>query len=99
MAGDTIWCDEVDTALAEHAPNVVVVNAGGARFLEGDPIIMDAGDVIEVDRAALRALIVAVHLEAVNHCVLSRADLREAVDAAGVGDRVVIPADGETLRR
>jgi hypothetical protein len=44
-------------------------------------------------------LIVAVHLEAVNHCPLSRADLREAVDAASVGERVVIPADGERRRR
>jgi L-ascorbate metabolism protein UlaG (beta-lactamase superfamily) len=99
IAGDTIWCDEVDEALAEHGPDVVVVNAGGARYLEGDPIIMDADDVIEVARAAPRATIVAVHLEAVNHCLLSRADLRAAVDAAGVGERVEIPLDGETLRR
>jgi L-ascorbate metabolism protein UlaG (beta-lactamase superfamily) len=98
VAGDTIWCDEVEDALAEHGPDVVVVNAGGARFLEGDPIVMDAGDVIATARAAPRATIVAVHLEALNHCLLSRAELRAAVDEAGVGGRVVIPADGETLR-
>jgi L-ascorbate metabolism protein UlaG (beta-lactamase superfamily) len=98
VAGDTIWCAEVEDALAEHEPEVVVVNAGGARFVDGDPIIMDAGDVVETARAAPRAMIVAVHLEALNHCVLDRAGLRAAVDAAGVGDRVVIPADGETLR-
>jgi L-ascorbate metabolism protein UlaG (beta-lactamase superfamily) len=98
VAGDTIWCAEVEDALAEHGPQVVVVNAGGARFVEGDPIIMDAGDVVETARAAPRAMIVAVHLEALNHCVLDRAALRAAVDEAGVGDRVVIPADGETLR-
>src|SRR3954470_5499693 len=98
VAGDTIWCDEVDDALAEHAPDVVVVNAGAARFLEGDPIIMDAHDVIETARAAPRATVVAVHMEALNHCPLTRAGLREAVDEAGVGTRVLIPADGETLR-
>jgi hypothetical protein len=58
---------------------------------------MDADDVIEVARAASRATIVAVHLEALNHCPPPRADLRAAVDAAGVGGRVQIPADGETL--
>jgi hypothetical protein len=42
--------------------------------------------------------VVAVHLEALNHCLLSRAELRAAVDEAGVGERVVIPGDGETLR-
>jgi len=98
VAGDTIWCEEVEDALAEHDPDVVVVNAGGARFLEGDPIIMDADGVIETARAAPRATIVAVHLEALNHCPLTRADLRAAVDEAGVGGRVLIPADGETVR-
>jgi L-ascorbate metabolism protein UlaG (beta-lactamase superfamily) len=98
VAGDTIWCNEVEDALAEHGPDVVVVNAGGARFLEGDPIIMDAGDVVSTARAAPRAVVVAVHLEALNHCPVTRAELREAVDAAGVGTRVVIPADGEVLR-
>jgi L-ascorbate metabolism protein UlaG (beta-lactamase superfamily) len=98
VAGDTIWCDEVDAALVEHEPAVVVVNAGGARFLEGDPIIMDAEGVIETAHAAPRATVVAVHLEALNHCPVRRAELREAVDAAGVGGRVVIPGDGETLR-
>jgi L-ascorbate metabolism protein UlaG (beta-lactamase superfamily) len=98
VAGDTIWCDEVEDALAEHAPHVVVVNSGAAQFLEGDPITMDAGDVIETARAAPRATIVAVHLEALNHCPLRRDELRAAVDAAGVGSRVLIPADGETLR-
>jgi L-ascorbate metabolism protein UlaG (beta-lactamase superfamily) len=98
VAGDTIWCEEVEHALAEHDPDVVVVNAGAARFLEGDPIIMDAGDVVQTARAAPRATLVAVHLEALNHCPLRRTELRAAVDDAGVGGRVRIPADGETLR-
>src|SRR5215217_6604887 len=98
VAGDTIWCDEVEDALAEHDPDVVVVNAGAARFLEGDPIVMDAAGVVETARAAPRATVVAVHLEALNHCPLTRAELRAAVDEAGVGDRVAIPEDGETLR-
>jgi L-ascorbate metabolism protein UlaG (beta-lactamase superfamily) len=98
VAGDTIWCDEVEDALAEHDPDVVVVNAGAARFLEGDPITMDADDVIATAREAPRATVVAVHLEAINHCLLGRDELRAAVDAAGVGGRVAIPADGETLR-
>jgi L-ascorbate metabolism protein UlaG (beta-lactamase superfamily) len=98
VAGDTIWCEEVEAALAEHAPDVVVVNAGGARFLEGDPIVMDASDVVATAWAAPRATVVAVHLEALNHCLLSRAELRAAVDEAGVGARVVIPADGEAVR-
>ncbi|MFN8121249.1 MAG: MBL fold metallo-hydrolase [Thermoleophilia bacterium] len=98
VAGDTVWCDEVRDAIAAHRPDVIVVNAGAARFLEGDPITMDVPDVLAVCEAAPEAVVVAVHMEAVNHCGLLRDDLRTAVDAAGVGERVVIPADGETLR-
>ena len=99
LAGDTIWCDEVAEALREHAPDVVVVHAGGARFNEGDPIVMTTGDVIETARAAPAAQIVAVHLEAINHCLETREDLAEAVGAAGFDReaRVKIPVDGEHL--
>ncbi len=36
IAGDTIWCEEVRTALEQHQPDVVVVNAGAAQLAEGD---------------------------------------------------------------
>ena len=89
VAGDTIWCDEVATALAEHEPHTVVVNAGGARFLAGGPIVMDAGDVGRV-REATDARVVVVHLEAINHCIEPRSAYRAV---AGV----VVPDDGETV--
>jgi L-ascorbate metabolism protein UlaG (beta-lactamase superfamily) len=92
VAGDTVWCDEVEGALADHAPDVVVVNAGGARFLEGEPITMTAADVSRVAEAVPSATVVAVHLEAINHCVETRAELR-----AAVGPAVVVPEDGETV--
>ncbi len=50
LAGDTIWCDEVREAVDRHHPDIVVANAGGARFLEGDPITMTADDVVALAR-------------------------------------------------
>lgn len=97
VAGDTIWCEEVAAAIAEHEPAVIVVNAGAARFIRGDPITMDADDVVATCRAAPDALVVAVHMEAMNHCLLTRAELLQAVADAGLHDRVRVPADGETL--
>ena len=32
VAGDTIWCLEVEQALAVHRPDVVVVDAGVAQW-------------------------------------------------------------------
>lgn len=95
IAGDTIWCDEVETAIREHKPAVVVVNAGAAQFLEGDPITMTADDVITTCKAAPGAKVVAVHMESINHCLLTRDDLAFQLEAARVSNQVTIPPDGE----
>jgi L-ascorbate metabolism protein UlaG (beta-lactamase superfamily) len=94
VAGDTIWCDDVRAALDAHRPGAVVVNASGARFLEGDPIVMTADDVVAVARHAPVARVVAVHLEAVNHCLETRADLHQRLQDEGLTDRVSVPEDG-----
>ena len=94
VAGDTIWCEEVAAALDRHRPDVVVVNAGGARFLEGDPIVMTADDVVAVARHAPAARVVAVHLEAMNHCPQTRADLHQRLHEEGLTARVTVPEDG-----
>ncbi|MGE5724952.1 MAG: MBL fold metallo-hydrolase [Acidobacteriota bacterium] len=94
IAGDTIWCAEVQQAIAQFRPAAIVVNAGAARFLEGDPITMTAADVISVCRSAPQAKVIAVHMEAINHCLLTRQELSAEVQAAGTR-QVVIPKDGD----
>jgi L-ascorbate metabolism protein UlaG (beta-lactamase superfamily) len=89
IAGDTVWYEGVANTIERHAPRVAVVNAGGAEFEEGGLIIMGIDDVREV--AARVPIVVAVHLEALNHCYLTRAGLRAALPD------VVVPDDGETL--
>lgn len=89
LAGDTVWYEEVEETIERHRPRVAVVNAGGAEFEEGGLIVMGADDVCEV--VARVPHVVAVHLEALNHCFLTRARLAAAVP------KVVIPRDGETL--
>jgi L-ascorbate metabolism protein UlaG (beta-lactamase superfamily) len=98
IAGDTIWCPDVADAIRAHTPDVIIVNAGQAQFLEGGPIIMGVEDVVNVCQAAPRATVVAVHFEAVNHCMLSRDGLRAGLTSAGVKSTVLIPRDGEDVR-
>jgi len=97
VAGDTIFCPEVEEALDAHDPDVVVVNAGAAQLLEGDPITMTAEHVAKVCHALPDTYVVAVHMEAINHCLLTRDDLREELQREGLAEWVEIPADGETL--
>ena len=95
IAGDTIWCREVKTALRTHQPKIAVVNAGAARFLQGDPITMTAENVIEMCLTEPAMQVVAVHMESINHCGLIRADLAAKLKAAGITGQVGIPQDGE----
>lgn len=95
VAGDTVWCDQVAAVLDLNTPQVVVVNAGEARMITGDPITMGTGDVLATYRHPGSRRVVAVHMEALNHCGLTRAEL--AADAAGAGIEVTIPRDGERI--
>jgi L-ascorbate metabolism protein UlaG (beta-lactamase superfamily) len=96
IAGDTILCDHVRDTIATHSPDVVVVNASAARFLDSAPIVMDADDVVEL-AALTQARIVAVHLDAVAHATETRADLRERLHAERLSDRVTVPEDGSEV--
>ena len=89
LAGDTVWYEAVEETIARLAPRVAVVHAGGASFVEGGLIVMGIDDVREV--VARVPVVVCVHLEAINHCHLSRAELAAAVPG------VVSPRDGETV--
>jgi L-ascorbate metabolism protein UlaG (beta-lactamase superfamily) len=89
IAGDTVWYEDVEATITRHAPRVAIVNAGGAEFIEGGLIVMGIDDVREV--VARVPTVVAVHMEALNHCYLERASLRRAVPT------VLVPEDGETL--
>lgn len=97
IAGDTILCPEVTDALQKHKPDVVVVNAGGTRFLSGGPITMTSEDVVAVCRARPEARVIAVHMETVNHCVETREQLRQVLRREKLLKQVVIPADGALM--
>ena len=94
IAGDTVWCDEVRAAIDAHAPDVIVVNASGAHFVGGEPLVMTTDDVVAVARHAPGARVVAVHFEAINHCLQTRADLHQRLHEEGLTDQVTVPEDG-----
>ncbi len=100
--GDSVLCDETRAAIAQYHPDVIVTHSGGALWPVGPDggralIIMDAAQTIATSRLAPWAKVVAIHLESVDHATVSRADLRQAVAAEGLEDRILIPEDGEEL--
>ncbi len=97
ITGDTIWCKPVKEALDKYSPQIIVAYTGAARFMWSFPITMTAGDVLRVLKRAKNASVVAVHMEAVNHCSLTREKLRRKVEKEGASSRIFIPGDGQAL--
>ena len=97
VAGDTVWCPEVAAAIEAHDPRWIVVNAGGARFLEGGTITMEAGDVLAVAEALRPPAWWRCTWRRSTTAWRPREELRGAIDAAGLAGRVAVPDDGETV--
>lgn len=99
LVGDTIWRDEVDQALTQYSPEVIVINAGYAMVTgyEG-AIIMGKEDVVHAAQAVPDAKIVATHMDAINHMGQSRKELKAYVAEKGIQDRVDIPEDGAIVK-
>ncbi len=96
LAGDTVLTPQIRDFVATHQPGVSVIPAGGARFDVGQDIIMGLDDALAFTRLST-GTVVANHLEAISHCPVTRKDLLAAAKAAGVGQRLRAPHDGETL--
>jgi L-ascorbate metabolism protein UlaG (beta-lactamase superfamily) len=102
-AGDTILYDEIYAVIERHQPDIIITHSCGARWPDdaGDRqlIVMDAAQTVAVAQAAPASIVIATHMEALDHATISRAELRAAADAAGIPTtRLLIPADGEQLQ-
>lgn len=96
VAGDTIYCQEVQEALDKYKPDVIVVNACAATVLTGDRLIMNYDDIANVIKHAPNAIIVASHMDTVSHLTITRKDLKAFIEREHITN-VLIPDDGETL--
>jgi L-ascorbate metabolism protein UlaG (beta-lactamase superfamily) len=97
-AGDTILYDGVRQVLSEINPEVIITHSGGAQMQGSGPIIMDAEQTVSICLENPDTKVVAVHLEALDHCPITRSQLRSLAQNSNIPDgRLLIPQDGETI--
>lgn len=97
-AGDTIWCDAVAGVVEMFKPDVIITHSCGAVWGNNVPIIMNAEQTIAVCQFAIASIVVATHMDALDHATVTRAELRAFAENHGVSaDRLRIPKDGEIL--
>ena len=98
LLGDTVWTPRVSKTLHAVKPDVLIMNTGYAKMLGyNESIIMGTADVAKAAAFLRGAEIVAVHMDAINHCTVSRKNVRDLAKMLKIEDRVHVPEDGETV--
>jgi hypothetical protein len=96
ISGDTVLNDHVKRALTELKPDIAVVAAGEAQMDVGKPLLMSKSELISFIKLS-PGLVVANHMEALNHCPVDRKTLLDLLKTQGLDNKVLIPLDGDVL--
>ena len=96
IAGDTIWYDAVAKSIRKFHPDVIILNACAAEFIDQGRLIMDDADVENVYHAAPKANIMVSHMDNVAHASLTRQSMRQRLTERGIFNKVWMPEDGES---
>lgn len=98
LMGDTVWTARVDKTLQNRQPDILIMNTGYAKSISyNDSIIMGTEDVGRAATRMPKAKIVAVHMDAINHCTVSRKNMRDFVHSRKLDKQVAVPDDGQII--
>ncbi len=97
IGGDAIYDDLFEQNLDRFKPQTVILFAGHAQLIFGSAITMTSKDVAKVCNHAPNAQVVVVHMEALNHCGLTRNQLRKDLQDKNLLEQVSVPRDGEVV--
>lgn len=103
IMGDCRWEESIRNAVETFRPAYIVVNSGGAVFPEFSkdlgPILTDEQEVMTMlEELPEDVKLIAVHMDAIDHCQTTRAILRNEARHRNVDmNRLIIPEDGETI--
>ncbi|RIX52022.1 MBL fold metallo-hydrolase [Paenibacillus nanensis] len=97
IAGDCLLTEPIRQVFQHYKPQVCILNTPRAQLLLGSIITMTPEDIRRIHRISPSTKMVAVHLDAISHCTLTRKDLSQYVQAHQLSESVFIPEDGETI--
>ena len=89
LAGDTVFFAGVAETLEQYKPEVIALNCCAATIPAGR-LLMDAQDVESVCKLCPEAVVIATHLDGVNHAVLGSEDIRQFAVQRGLNQVKVL---------
>lgn len=96
LMGDTVLTDDIKAFIAMNQPDFIVAPTGKAQFDIGAPLLLDEAEIIELG-ALSTGKIIANHMEALDHCRISRSDLQILLNRHGLSSKFHIPNDGVSI--
>lgn len=97
LMGDTIWCKTVADTLTSFTPDTCLCYAGAAKLIKGAPITMGIADLEAIHHHQKSIHMIVNHMDAWNHCTLSRHDLTAHLKLKNLTKSFSILKDGEAL--
>ena len=83
LSADTIYTENVDKVLKQYKPDINVVACGTAQLDIFKPLLMTMDDIITFTKNS-SGIVIANHLEAVNHCPTTRTQLANELEKQGL---------------
>ena len=94
--GDSVLCEEVIDVVKKYSPDIIITHSGGAQIPGFNPILMDADETLKLFELNKEVKVVAVHLESLDHCPVTRDELRKLGEEKNItDDRLIILDNGE----
>ena len=95
LAADTIYCTEVEQTIRKYHPGAIILNCCEATTPLGR-LIMNLPDIEKVCQAAPQTIVIASHLDSVNHALLTRKDIIALANERNLSG-IRVPEDGERI--
>ena len=93
LAADTIYCPEVEQTIKKYHPETIILNCCEATTPLGR-LIMNLSDIEKVCQAAPQTIVIATHLDSVNHALLTRKDIIAFANERNLSG-IRVPEDGD----
>jgi len=105
FTGDAIFDDRLKSSLTATQPKLIIANTGECHFIEENPVLapgismtLTRIELNEMTRLLPESKIIAVHMDAINHCSLTKDDLRKYIENEKLEKNIVVPNEGDILR-
>lgn len=104
ITGDAIFDEKLKTSLSIVKPSIIIANTGECQFTEPNPVLkphiemtLTKSELKQIVEYFPLSRVIAVHMDAINHCSLTKVELDAYIEKEKLTKRILIPREGDIL--